>query len=147
MIYCALVKPKQMIQTPELLDKFNAMGFQKFVNNRHKFTNWRSGVVLTAVSKKIADKCGQKLTSGDLCVCIKLNKHLLKYDKDLVILAVYIPPYKTRYSNVGLFDELNQIIFDVGVDNNYFLICGDMNAHTQERDDFVTVDWDLTEPR
>ena len=88
------------------------------------------------MSKKIAKKCEQKNIQTDLCLCLKINRQLLNYDKDLFILSVYIPPYNTRYSNVGMFDELAQIILDIGIENNHVLICGDMNGHTQERDDF-----------
>lgn len=98
--------------------------------------------MIIAVSYKIADKCVQKSINSDLCVCLKINRHLLKYDKDLVHLAVYIPPYKTRYSYVGMFDELSQTILDIGTENHHFLICGDMNAHTQERDDIAVIDGD-----
>lgn len=61
------------IDTPEMMEKFKAMGFQMFVRNRHKFTNRWSGGLIIAVSYKIADKCVQKSINSDLCVCLKIK--------------------------------------------------------------------------
>lgn len=122
------------------MDKFKSMGFSMTVSNKHKLTNWRSGGVIIAVKLKIEDACEQKSINSKLGVCLKFNKNALNYDKDLLILAVYIPPFNTGYSNVGMFDKLIQMIVDIGVENNYFLVCGDVNAHTQEKDNFATVE-------
>ncbi len=39
-----------------------------------------------------------------------------------------------------MFDELTQIILDMSIESHYVFVCGGMNAHTQERDDFVLQD-------
>ena len=134
------------IDTPVMMDKFKAMGFSMTVSNRHKLTNWRSGGVIIAVNLNLKDTWVQKQINSEISVCIQFNKKALNYDRDLVILAVYIPPFNTRYSNVGMFDELTQIIIDVGLENNYFLMCGDVNAHTQEREDFIIQEDDRWSP-
>lgn len=38
-----------------------------------------------------------------------------------------------------MFDKVTPIIFDTGIENHHVLICGDMNAHTQERDNAVVI--------
>lgn len=68
---------------------------------------------------------------------MQINRNMLNYDKDLDILAACAPPYMSRYSNTGIFDDLTEVIMELSVDTNYILVCEDMNAHTNEREDWI----------
>jgi hypothetical protein len=129
----------------ELYEIFNDIGFEMSISNRCHFTNWRSGGVILAVKTEIISECKFCKIKSDICVCVTISKEFLGYDKDLVVIAVYIPPYRSRYSSVDLFDDLMQIILEFDIDTHYFLICGDMNAHTQEKDDLLQLDMYITQ--
>ncbi|KAL7402199.1 hypothetical protein ABVT39_011223 [Epinephelus coioides] len=143
-VVCFCETKTDNMDIPDLTEKFNHMGFQVF-KNRHNLTNWRSGGVMIAVKKAIGHKCVQRAVHSDACVCVQMNKNMLNYEKDLVILAAYVPPYMSRYSNSGILDDLTQVIIELSVDTNYILVCGDMNAHTYEREDWIIDEEEIDE--
>ncbi|KAL7402567.1 hypothetical protein ABVT39_016941 [Epinephelus coioides] len=143
-VLCFCETKTDHMDIPDLTEKFNHMGFQVF-KNRHNLTNWRSGGVMIAVKKAIGHKCVQRALHSDACVCVQMNKNMLNYEKDLVILAAYVPPYMSRYSNSGILDDLTQVIIELSVDTNYILVCGDMNAHTNEREDWIIDEEEIDE--
>ena len=128
------------VDNEDMREKFKEIGFTAYIKNRHNFTTWRSGGVLVAIKNVWIEKCEEKRTSCNLCVCIKINKEILGYEKDIIVIAAYIPPCNSRYSNVNMYEELSDVILSFDCDTNYFILCGDMNAHTQEREDIVILD-------
>ena len=124
------------VDLPTISDKFRNMGFQVFCKNRHNLTNWRSGGVLIAIRTNFAPNYVQRTVNTDFCVCVQINSSILNFEKNLVIMAAYIPPHTSRYSNIGMFDDLTQSIIDLSIDTNYLVLCGDLNAHTNERQDW-----------
>ncbi|KAL7392396.1 hypothetical protein ABVT39_024269 [Epinephelus coioides] len=143
-VLCFCETKTDNMDIPDLTEKFNHMGFQVF-KNRHNLTNWRSGGVMIAVKNAIGHKCVQRAVHSDACVCVQMNKNMLNYEKDLVILEAYVPPYMSRYSNSGILDDLTQVIIELSVDTNYILVCGDMNAHTNEREDWIIDEEEIDE--
>lgn len=135
-IMCLTETKTDDVDIPELSRKFDKIGFQLFASNRRKITNWRSRGVILVVHKNIIRKCTHIALSSDLGVCVKLHCKLLNYDKDVLLFAIYIPPFNTRYSSATLFDELAQVILHNNSENNHVVICGDLNAHTQDNEDF-----------
>ena len=71
---------------------------------------------------------------------MKLDKRLFNTDRHIILIALYIPPYGTRYSSVELFDALSDDILNYSNEEYCHLICGDLNAHTGARPDIVTFD-------
>ncbi len=62
---------------------------------------------------------------------------------------VYLPLHKNSPNSLKnalkLFDDLSDEILNYDSDDYYHLICGDMNAHTQEFDDYVIFDEHMCE--
>ena len=82
------------VDNDDVKELFKKLGFHVFTKNRQKFTNWRSGGVVLAVSDVWVDKCEEIKVPSNICVCVKLKKEILGYEKDIVVIAAYVPPYK-----------------------------------------------------
>ena len=64
------------------------------------------------------------------------------YDKDVLCGAVYIPPEGSKYSDVGLFDDLSLDLVHMNLDNkDYVLLMGDYNSRTANQSDVSYVDF------
>ena len=74
----------------------------------------------------------------------KLDKSIFGYEKDVLCGAVYIPPEGTKYSEIGLFDDLATDIISLNANNTSdIILIGDFTARTQTKPDFVSIDYDL----
>ncbi len=128
------------IDKERLEEVFHGLGYIIYLQNRHNFTHWRSGGVMIAIKDSLSHQCKRLSTNNDNMVIVRLDKRLLRVDKHIIFIALYIPPYGTRYSNVDLFDALSDEVLNYSSDEYYHLISGDLNAHTGVRPDIVTFD-------
>ena len=122
---------------------FNEAGFSIYLKNRHTFTNYRSGGVLIAVRSQLQNFVISRNTEYDNMTIIELPKLLTGFERNLLIVCVYIPPHGTRYSNITLFEKLSDVILSYSENDYYHLICGDLNAHTNEECEVFELNEDL----
>ena len=109
-------------------------------------------------------KRGSKRNSGGLGVCVKsgikkfvkfiknshddilwlrISKDLLHTDLDVLLCLCYaVPINSTRRDLVDcdIFDKITNDIADMKNENVLFMVCGDMNARTNDKNDFITYD-------
>ena len=71
-------------------------------------------------------------------VVLILDKRLFKFDKNILFITAYVPPYNTRYSSIDLFSKISNIILNYDPEDYYHLVVGDFNAHTGLESDIVT---------
>ena len=70
----------------------------------------------------------------------KVSKRLSNFEQDLYIAAVYLPPRSSPYSNIDLFNQIEDDMLKFGIDDNLFLLCGDFNSHVGVSSDIVEID-------
>ena len=126
--------------TENVSNKFESLGFRIFIRNRHNLTTRRSGGVIIAYKEKLTSKCKRMKCQKDSMAIVKLDKSLLNLEKHILLIAMYLPPFGTRYSNVEMFNDLSDEVLNYSKDDYYHLVCGDLNAHTGTKTDIVNFD-------
>lgn len=96
----------------------------------------RSGGVVVLVRKSLDSYIKRIHVNTENVIVLKIDKNLLKSDKDIMYIAIYIPPYKSKYWNTVLtgkgIDLLEQCLHELYNSYNEFsiLVNGDLNART-----------------
>ena len=124
----------------EFFDEFD---FDIACSNRKRLSFHRSGglaVLYKKRFKQFVTFCEHENKNKKCSMWFTINKHLCGTDRDILAGAVYIPPEGSRYSNLDLFDELDNSIIDlknIYCQNSHILLLGDFNAHTKTSNDFI----------
>ena len=79
-------------------------------------------------------------TESKLCQCIKLDAIKLGHKQNLIICNTYIPPRQSRYAVEDAFDEIEVEMTRLIDGTNSIILCGDLNAHTAQLDDYIILD-------
>ena len=123
--------------------------FETFVLHRYekkRGSKRNSGGIILYVRKEYVTKDMLIFTSKDDILWIKICKSVLGIDTDLYICLCYVIPDESSrqaLNESNVFDRLlDSVLFiENKVDTNYnLLICGDINARTSNKPDFVTDD-------
>ena len=132
----------------------NIPGLKFTMNNRNALSIKRSGGIGTLVSKKYLNQKYIEfvpIRSKAVLWCL-IKKSFTGLEKDILFGNVYVPPITSDYSDLSLFDDLEEEIIMLNSDNNKFIcICGDLNAHfgilsdRLEFDPVVSGDMNVTE--
>ena len=123
-----------------ITSEFSNLGFTIFIKNRKNLTTWRSGGLLVAVKTKLSHLVCNIECHNDFMIVLKLDKRFLGFDKDIIYITTYVPPYTSRYSNIDHFAKISNTILDFDPDDFYHLVVGDLNAHTGLESDLVKFD-------
>ena len=123
-----------------IIEEFKELGFGVFIKNRKNLIIWRSGGVLVAIKTPLCKFVSKVECNHDFMVVLILDKRLFKFDKNILFITAYVPPYKTRYSSIDLFSKISNIILNYDPEDYYHLVVGDFNAHTGVESDIVTFD-------
>ena len=126
--------------TKWIAEEFSKMGLRAYVKNRKNLTIWRSGGVLVAVRNDLCKYITQVEYTADFMIVLILDKGLFNFDKKIVFITAYIPPYNTKYSSIDHFRKISNLLLDYDPDDFYYLLVGDLNAHTSTETDLVTFD-------
>ena len=61
--------------------------------------------------------------------------------RDMVLCLIYVPPENSNYSNISIFDDIEDNFIDLKSKNEDFAICiaGDLNARTANLKDYLKV--------
>jgi len=114
-------------------DTVTIPGFELHVNNNGiRKRKVASGGVGLLISDKIKDKVKILEPKSDHILWAIVDKSVLGYDKDILIGSVYIPPERSRYSDIDMFTEIEEELVDIcsQEDGTYdVIIAGDFNAH------------------
>ena len=68
---------------------------------------------------------------------LKLNKSFFRFDKDIYIGSVYIPPEGSSYAYDGIYEEIQQDILAFPEGSEILLVGYQYNARTSTRTDFI----------
>ena len=121
---------------------FDDWGFAMVAENRMTKKN-KSGGVMICIKKELYKKCKRLDGNSETCISIKLDKKYIGLDKDIILISAYVPPFNSKYAKVEHLDDIENIVLNNGQECNYYLICGDFNAHTAtisdicETNDFI----------
>ncbi|MEW8548565.1 MAG: endonuclease/exonuclease/phosphatase family protein, partial [Candidatus Thiodiazotropha sp.] len=81
-------------------------------------------------------------------VFMKIDRMIFGTDKDVILSFIYIPPvgspfYKTEeFSNIELLEH-QFMSLPINLSEFYFILCGDFNARTGIKQDFVKIDTNI----
>ena len=128
---------------PEITNYFDDLGYYVFFQNRQVLSTYRSGGVLIAIRHCLVKYVNLKTTNYDNMIVLDIDKKLHGYEKNLLLICVYVPPHSSRYSNVTLFDRISDVILNYHESDYYYLLGGDLNAHTLEMNDVFHIDESL----
>ena len=105
-----------------------------------------SGGIIVYLRDKYVSSDTLVFTSGDDVLCIKISKTKLCTDKDMFFCLTYIVPENSSRQSMleshtfdRILDFVTQLNASEGDDFN-LVFCGDMNAHTSDKPDFVEND-------
>ena len=99
----------------------------------------RSGGITRAIFKDKTKLCPSE---NPACLWFLISKSIFGYDKDVLCGAVYIPPEGSKYSDVGLFDDLSLALVHMSPDNKYYVsLMGDFNSMTANQSVVSYVDF------
>lgn len=102
-----------------------------------------SGGVMSLVHKRLLDKVHRLDTCTDNAIVFKIDKQLLYTEKDLIMVHIYIPPIQSTYykdnKDKGLGIELLEDCIEqlLEIHDAHLLICGDLNARTENLNSFI----------
>ena len=131
------------------LSEIAVNSFENFVLNRYekkRGSKRNSGGIILYVRSEYVTKDMLIYTSKDDILWVKICKTVLGLDTDLYICLCYVIPDESSrqaLNESNIFDRLlDSVIFiENKVDTDYnLLICGDFNARSSDKPDFVTDD-------
>ena len=135
-ILCLCECKTRAVEEEKVAKVLGNCGFTTYIKSRTN-VKAKSGGLVVAVKNKIAHKVKQRKCKEDFIQIFSLDKSLTNTDKDVVLLHVYIPPKNSLYSDIQMFDILEQVIITNNLDDNFILLNGDLNAHVQTRNDLI----------
>ena len=125
---------------PVVENYFSALQYNVFMQNRESLAKHRSGGVLIAMKDHVAKHFIRVNYCHNFLVVLKSVENVVGFEKKLVLIAVYIPPYGSKYSSVDMFQTLSDVILDFDSSEYAVIVCGDMNAHSLLKEDTVEFD-------
>jgi hypothetical protein len=117
-------------------DKMEIDGYTIYMKNRQKARRSSGGVAIIVKNElckhiKIID------TNSEFTLWFKISKNVTGYE--LLCCNIYIPPENSNYSNINMFDTLEEEFVSL---HNDEIACffGDFNARTKDLNDLVSLD-------
>ena len=117
-------------------------GYTVLANNRKKCARASGGVALI-IKNNIINHFQQLECTNDFSLFCRINSELL--GKQVIIGVVYIPPENSIYSNIQLFEVLENQIIDLSKDDIPICILGDFNARSKELSDVISFDENIVD--
>ena len=110
--------------------------FELFTKNQKKFKS-RSGGVALLVSNNIVQHVKIIQSDCESVLWFHISENLLGYT--LFGGVIYIPPEGSKYSDIELFDQIENELIELKRTNSQICIFGDMNARTGILNDFTSL--------
>lgn len=105
----------------------------------------KSGGLGFFVRQHLANYVDSAEPKSEYTAWIKISMKALKLGKDILIVAVYIPPKQSRFFNDDDFDLFEQEISSACSKDCYLLLIGDFNAPICDMQEFTSSDSFLSE--
>ena len=119
-------------------------GFKLCANNLGiERRNSPSGGVGLLIANKHNDKVRILEPSSEHVIWCTIDRSVLGYENDVLVGSVYIPPEQSKYSDIGMFSELEEEYVNICSKHNSSLdviLAGDFNAHFGDMNECVTFD-------
>jgi hypothetical protein len=120
------------------VDDITIAGYEVLRKNRHHCSTHPSGGVCRLIQKDFFKFCKVLDNDHKHVLWCRIEKEFLLLDKDLICGVVYIPSENSKYSDLELFDQMENDIVKWRNDYDcYFCIAGDLNAHMGTKPDFI----------
>ena len=120
------------------LDQIAFPGFKLITKNR-LFKRKASGGVAALISEKVQSRVSliNNTQQDSLWLKFKGNND----QRDMVLCLIYVPPENSNYSNISIFDNIEDNFIDLKSKNEDFDICiaCDLNARTANLKDYLEV--------
>ena len=120
------------------LDQIAFSGFKVITKNR-LFKRKASGGVAALISEKVQSRVSliNNTQQDSLWLKFKGNND----QRDMVLCLIYVPPENSNYSNISIFDDIEDNFIDLKSKNEDFDICiaGDLNARAANLKDYLEV--------
>ena len=122
-------------------DNIDIPGYKIFRNDR-KNSRRPSGGVAVLVRNEICKYVKILDTDLDFLLWFTIEKELIGTVQDILCCVVYIPPENSDYSNISMFETMEEDFIKV---HNEELVCfmGDFNARTKDLSDLLGMDADI----
>ena len=120
------------------LDSFDIQNFRILHLINRKQAKSRSGGIAVLVKDTIFEHVKILKSTSENVLWFTVNSSLLH---DSVLFgAVYIPPESSSYSNISIFDSIENDILTLNSENSHKIcLIGDFNAHTSNAEDFIYI--------
>ena len=117
------------------LDSFEIQNFEILHLLNRKKAKSRSGGIAVLVKDTIFEHVKILNSSSENVLWFTVNNSLFH---ELVLFGtIYIPPESSSYSNISIFDSIENDIISLNPENNHKIcLLGDFNAHTSNAEDF-----------
>lgn len=121
-------------------DIVSLSGFECISQPRKELSFRRSGGVAFFAKTEISKLCVQLPSEADYIMWIRIDKHLIDTDENVILGIVYVPPTQSRFYNDDELSKLENEIMSVCSTNKYVIISGDLNARTSKLPEYVELD-------
>ena len=99
---------------------------------------------MVAIKNNLQNYCTENPTDCKACLWFTIDKSVFNIDKNILCGALYLPPEGSRYSDIGLFDELENELMYLNTNNQHHVVLmGDFNSRTRTMNDFISMDIEL----
>ena len=106
----------------------NSPIWDTFIKNRFSI----SGGILVAIKNYLYENCKEIKTDNKACLWFLLKKKMFNVDKDILCDAIYLPPEGSMYSDIGMYDDIENDLMLLNPRNLYYtMLAGDFNARTR----------------
>ena len=130
-----------ILMTETKLDELDQIAFPgfKLITKNRLFKRKASGGVAALISEKVQSRVSliNNTQQDSLWLKYKGNND----QRNMVLCLIYVPPENSNYSNISIFDEIEDNFIDLKSKNEDFDICiaGDLNARTANLKDYLEV--------
>ncbi len=122
-------------------DKIDLPGYKIYRSDR-KNARRPSGGVAVLVRNEICKYVKFIETDLDFLLYFVIEKALIGTDQDVLCCVVYIPPENSDYSNINMFEAMEEDFINVHNDE-FVCFMGDFNARTKDLSDLLGMDADI----
>ena len=122
-----------------LCDQLTINGFTLIHKPRSHYRRASGGICL-GIKNDLLKYVTYVQNECEFLLWCKIDKCCFDTDDHIYLACTYIPPESSNFVTTSCFEEIENEIVEFQKLSNYIIIGGDMNAHTNTRADFLSLD-------
>ena len=128
------------------IDEFDHLALPSefsYVGKYRKTYTRKSGGLITIFRNNLKHLLEFPDTQSNFVQWVKVDRSVLKTDRNMLLGCIYIPPENTKYTSLDAFNEIESEMFQLCEQGDPIGLLGDFNAKTGTLQDYVETDKSL----